>query len=190
METIGAHCSETERRADEATRDAVNFLKCEYLSHRLGEHYEGIISAVTNFGIFVELQPLYVEGLVHVTELGDDYFVYDRARHCLVGERTKRRFRIGDSVKVQIAQVNLDERKVELRLLKAPDELNNEGEELGVAEVSGKESVDEKKARKPRRGRGGYGKRSSYLPKAGNKTEGAPKSRSRKPRNRKPRKKS
>ncbi len=129
MEAIGAHCSETERRADEATRDAVNFLKCEYLSHHLGETYEGIISAVTNFGIFVELQPLYVEGLVHVTELGDDYFVYDRARHCLVGERTKRRFRIGDPVEVQVAQVNLDERKVELRLLKAPDDLGEEADE-------------------------------------------------------------
>lgn len=165
METIGAHCSETERRADEATRDAVNFLKCEYLSHRLGEAYKGIISAVTNFGIFVEMQSLYVEGLVHVTELGDDYFVYDRARHCLVGERTKRRFHIGDPVEVQVAQVNLDERKIELRLLKAPDELgvtSEEGEEAGTesqGQVPGAPSKQEKRPPKPKRRTQSYKKR-------------------------------
>ena len=163
MEQIGAHCSETERRADEATRDAVNFLKCEYLSHRLGEAYDGIIAAVTNFGIFVELQPLYVEGLVHVTELGEDYFVYDKARHCLVGERTKRRFRIGDPVRVQVAQVNLDERKVELRLLQAPDELLAQsddavrnGETDEPTEL--REQGQKKRRRKKRRSHGNNGK--------------------------------
>ena len=184
METIGAHCSETERRADEATRDATNFLKCEYLSHRLGEEYDGIISAVTNFGIFVELQPLYVEGLVHVTELGDDYFVYDKARHCLVGERTKRRFRIGDPVRVQVAQVNLDERKVELRLLKAPDELQDKRicDEETVEAAEGSQDKPKKARKRRNRGRGR---------KDESKTSGAkPKGRSRKPRNRKPRKKS
>ncbi|SIN95109.1 RNAse R [Sulfurivirga caldicuralii] len=193
MEEIGGHCSETERRADEATRDAVNFLKCEYLSHHLGNEYDGIISAVTNFGIFVELQPLYVEGLVHVTELGDDYFVYDRARHCLVGERTRRRFRIGDPVRVQVAQVNLDERKVELRLLKAPDELGVDNEAGDVTEAQAEAGRDEEaKKRKPRR-RGGRGRGSKKAAAqvggadADKKATDAPKRKPRRKRTRKPR---
>ncbi len=180
MEAIGAHCSETERRADEATRDATNFLKCEYLSHRLGEEYDGIIAAVTNFGIFVELQPLYVEGLVHVTELVDDYFVYDKARHCLVGERTKRRFRIGDPVRVQVAQVNLDERKVELRLLKSPDELQHDA--TGAGEDTSQSQADAPKPKKTRR------RRSRKRGKPTSEKGDDKRSRSRKPRSRKPRK--
>ena len=117
MAKFGAHCSDTERRADEATRDAVTFLKCEYLSHRIGEEFEAVIGSATNFGLFVELQPLYVEGLVHITELGDDYFHYDNARHCLKGERTGKTYRLGDRIRVQVAQVNLDERKVDLRFI-------------------------------------------------------------------------
>lgn len=115
---LGRHCSDTERRADEATRDAENFLKCEFLSHRLGEEYTAVVSAVTNFGMFVELEDLYVEGLVHVTELGEDYFVYDQMRHSLRGERTGKTYRLGDKVKVQVAQVDVDTRKVDLRLIK------------------------------------------------------------------------
>ena len=127
MAELGSHCSDTERRADEATRDAVTFLKCEYLSHRLGEEFEAVIGSATNFGLFVELQPLYVEGLVHITELGDDYFHYDNARHCLKGERTGKVYRLGDRIRVQIAQVNLDERKVDLRFI---------GDDLPIDEVS------------------------------------------------------
>ncbi len=118
METFGRHCSDTERRADEATRDATTFLKCEFLSHRLGEQYQGVISAVTSFGMFVELADLYIEGLVHITELGEDYFHYDAVRHCLKGERTGMTYRLGDRVEVQVAQVVLDDRKVDLRLIR------------------------------------------------------------------------
>lgn len=117
MVNMGRHCSDTERRADEATRDAVTFLKCEFLSHRLGEEYDAVIGSVTNFGMFVELDPLYIEGLVHVTELGEDYFHFDAVRHCLKGERTGKVYRIGDRIRVQIAQVVLDTRKVDLRLI-------------------------------------------------------------------------
>jgi ribonuclease R len=119
MQSFGEHCSGTERRADEVTRDAVTFLKCEYLSHRLGEEYEAVVTAATNFGLFVELDPLYVEGLVHITELGEDYFHYDASRHCLKGERTGKVYQIGDKLKVQVAQVNLHERKVDLRFISA-----------------------------------------------------------------------
>ncbi len=117
MAELGQHCSNTERRADEATRDAVTFLKCEFLSHRLGEECEAVVTAATNFGLFVELEPLYVEGLVHITELGEDYFHYDNARHCLKGERTGKVYRIGDRIRVQVAQVKLDDRKVDLRFI-------------------------------------------------------------------------
>jgi len=119
MADLGQHCSDTERRADEATRDATTFLKCEFLSHRIGGEYEAVVSAATNFGLFVELQPLYVEGLVHITELGEDYFHYDNARHCLKGERTGKTYRLGDRIKVQVAQVNLDDRKVDLRFIES-----------------------------------------------------------------------
>ncbi len=122
MTRMGRHCSDTERRADEATRDAVTFLKCEFLSHRLGEEYDAVISSVTNFGMFVELDPLYIEGLVHVTELGEDYFHFDPVRHCLKGERTGKIYRIGDRVRVQVAQVVLDTRKIDLRLINQTDE--------------------------------------------------------------------
>lgn len=117
MAELGQHCSDTERRADEATRDAITFLKCEFLSHRLGEEYDAVVTAATNFGLFVELEPLYVEGLVHITELGEDYFHYDNARHCLKGERTGKVYRLGDRIRVQVAQVKLDDRKVDLRFI-------------------------------------------------------------------------
>jgi ribonuclease R len=118
MEGFGRHCSDTERRADEATRDAITFLKCEFLSHRLGEQYQAVISSVTNFGMFVELDDLYIEGLIHITELGEDYFHFDPVRHCLKGERTGQVYRLGDRVEVQVAQVVLDTRKIDLRLVR------------------------------------------------------------------------
>lgn len=132
MKALGEHCSGTERRADEATRDAVTFLKCEFLSHRLGEEYDAVVTAATNFGLFVELEPLYVEGLVHITELGEDYFHYDASRHCLKGERTGKVYRLGDKLRVQVAQVNLDDRKIDLRFLSGGEE--SSGEEKPVAD--------------------------------------------------------
>jgi ribonuclease R len=117
MQVFGDHCSLTERRADDATRDAVDWLKCEYMLDKVGETYGGIISSVTSFGIFVELQEIYVEGLVHVTALGNDYYHYDPARHRLIGERSNRIYRLGDEVVVKVVQVNLDERKIDFELV-------------------------------------------------------------------------
>jgi ribonuclease R len=117
MQRFGDHCSMAERRADDATRDVVDWLKCEYMLDKIGESYPGIISSVTSFGIFVELQDIYVEGLVHVTALGNDYYHYDPARHWLMGERTNRIFRLGDAVRVRVMQVNLDERKIDFELI-------------------------------------------------------------------------
>jgi len=145
MKALGEHCSGTERRADEATRDAVTFLKCEFLSHRLGEEYDAVVTAATNFGLFVELEPLYVEGLVHITELGEDYFHYDASRHCLKGERTGKVYRLGDKLRVQVAQVNLDDRKIDLRFLSGDDDSSDEQAPIEVKkdDTSGSKSVDE-----------------------------------------------
>ncbi len=116
MVALGEHCSMAERRADDATRDVVSWLKCEYLQQHLGEIFDGIISGVTSFGFFVELADLYVEGLVHVSSLSSDYYQYDAQKQRLVGERTGTRFGLGDSVVVQVAQIDLDERKIDLIL--------------------------------------------------------------------------
>jgi ribonuclease R len=124
MQAMGEHCSMTERRADDATRDAVDWLKCEYMLDKIGETYAGIISSVTSFGLFVELQQIYVEGLVHVTALGNDYYHYDPVRHWLMGERSKRIFRLGDPVTVRVVQVNLDERKIDFELQEKQSVLN------------------------------------------------------------------
>jgi ribonuclease R len=113
---LGAHCSMTERRADEATRDVVSWLKCFYMRDRIGEHFDGSISAVTGFGIFVALDEVYVEGLVHVSELGNDYFHFDAARHLLRGERTRRRFRLGDRVGVKLVRVDLEQMRIDFVL--------------------------------------------------------------------------
>ncbi|WP_321324372.1 ribonuclease R [Thiomicrorhabdus sp.] len=166
MADLGQHCSDTERRADEATRDAVTFLKCEFLSHRIGGEYEAVVSAATNFGLFVELQPLYVEGLVHITELGEDYFHYDNARHCLKGERTGKTYRLGDRIKVQVAQVNLDDRKVDLRFI----ESLTEHVEPEMTDANGDDSAESQgeEEKKPGRKKRFYRKkkRSGSKPKA------------------------
>lgn len=113
---LGEQCSLTERRADDATREVVSWLKCEYLSDRVGDVFEGVVSGVTNFGLFVELKDLYVEGLVHVTALPGDYYRFDQAQHRLVGERTRKVYRLGDELMVAVVNVNLDERKIDFEL--------------------------------------------------------------------------
>jgi len=113
---LGAHCSMTERRADDATRDVVSWLKCFYMRDRIGEHFEGTITGVTGFGIFVALDEVYVEGLVHISELGRDYFHFDASRHQLLGERTRRRFRLSDRVGVKLVRVDLEQMKIDFVL--------------------------------------------------------------------------
>jgi len=117
MVILGEQCSANERRADEATRDVVSWLKCEYMMDKIGEDFSGIISAVTSFGFFVELAEIYVEGLVHISNLGQDYFHFDPTSHQLKGERTNTNFRLGDSVKVKVVRVSLDEKKIDFELV-------------------------------------------------------------------------
>ncbi len=116
LEQIADHCSVTERRADEATRDVVQWLKAEYMLDRIGEQFSGVISGVTNFGIFVELSAVYVEGLVHVTGLGNDYFHFDPARHRLTGERSGVTYSLGDPLEVKVVRVDLDSAKIDFEL--------------------------------------------------------------------------
>ena len=120
MEQMGAHCSMTERRADEATRDALDRLKAEYMRDKQGEEFEGLVTGVTNFGLFVQIKDLYVEGLIHVTSLPNDYYTHDPVGHRLVGERSGQVFRLTDTVRVRVAAVNLDERKIDFALVSAP----------------------------------------------------------------------
>ena len=116
-QSAGLHCSANERRADEASRDVEAWLKCKYMREHLGEEYAGVVSAVTGFGLFVTLDAMYVEGLVHITELGGEYFRFDEVRQELRGERTGIRFALGSRVRVQVSRVDLDGRRIDFRLL-------------------------------------------------------------------------
>ncbi len=113
MERIGEHCSTTERRADEATWDVINWLKCEYMLDKVGAEFDGVVSSVTSFGLFVELGDVHIDGLVHITSLANDYYHFDPVHHRLTGEHTKRIFRIGDPIRIQVAAVSLETRKID-----------------------------------------------------------------------------
>ena len=117
LNSFGEHCSLTERRADEATRDVINWLKCEFLSSRVGEKFDGTISTVTGFGLFVQLDDMYIEGLIHITSLPKDYYQYEEDHHRLVGEKTRKIFRLGDNLKVKVIRVELNERKIDFELI-------------------------------------------------------------------------
>jgi ribonuclease R len=116
-QAAGLHCSANERRADEASRDVEAWLKCKYMREHLGEEFAGSVTSVTSFGLFVTLDALYVEGLVHITELGGEYFRFDEARQELRGERTGIRYALGSKVHVQVSRVDLDGRRVDFRLV-------------------------------------------------------------------------
>ena len=121
-EVAGAHCSANERRADEASRDVEAWLKCRYMREHLGEEFGGTVSAVTSFGLFVQLDGLYVEGLVHITELGGEYYRFDEVRQELRGERSGVRYIVGSRVRVQVSRVDLDGRKIDFRMVRDGDE--------------------------------------------------------------------
>jgi len=114
---LGEHCSMTERRADDASRDVTNWLKCYFMQDKVGDVFEGTVSGVTSFGVFVALDDVYVEGLLHVTELGNDYFHYDKAHHELIGERTNVKYRLGDRVKIKVVRVDLESTKIDFSLV-------------------------------------------------------------------------
>jgi ribonuclease R len=121
-EVAGAHCSTNERRADEASRDVEAWLKCRYMREHLGEEFGGTVTAVTSFGLFVTLDGLYVEGLVHITELGGEYYRFDEVKQELRGERTGVRYTVGARVRVQVSRVDLDGRKIDFRMVRDGEE--------------------------------------------------------------------
>ena len=174
MLNFGAASSMTERRADDATRDVTAWLKCEYLQDHVGDVFDGVITAVTGFGLFVELKDLYVEGLVHITSLPKDYYHFEPATHRLKGERTGQNFRLGDELVVRVADVNLDDRKVDFELEEVKTFARRNGGKKPASKRSddsrGKSRGDKSRGDKPRGKKPSSGKKS-----------GAPKSGSRRP---------
>lgn len=136
MLAYGEHCSMTERRADEATRDVMSWLKCEYMQDHIGDEFDGVISAVTSFGIFVELTDIYVEGMVHISRLSSDYYEFDAAMQKLVGSRSGTQFALGDKVRVKVAGVNLDERKMDFELIGGGSKLRRGGPRMATDDMS------------------------------------------------------
>lgn len=113
MAQLGQHCSMTERRADDATRDAIAWLKCEFMLDKIGEEFDGVITGVTSFGVFVQLQDVFVEGLVHVTSLENDYYELDAPSHRLVGARTKKVYQLAAPLRVRVANVDMEQRRID-----------------------------------------------------------------------------
>ncbi len=119
MLQFGEQTSLTERRADDATRDVMDFLKCEYMRTHVGEEFTGVVSAVTGFGLFIQLKDLYIEGLIHVTNLNSDYYTFDPVRLRLTGERSGKSYCMGDEVNIIVASVDLEQRKIDFELVGA-----------------------------------------------------------------------
>lgn len=119
MAELGQQCSFTERRADEATRDAMSWLKCEYMQDKIGEEFDALVTGVVDFGLFVQAKGLQIDGLVHVSGLGSDYFSRDSSGYRLVGARSGRVFRLGDHLRVRLINVVIDERKIDFELAEA-----------------------------------------------------------------------
>jgi len=117
LQSMSQHCSLTEKRAEEASRSATNWLKCYYMQDKLGERFHGIISGVTSFGLFIELDQIYVEGLVHISNLKNDYYDYDDTKHLLHGKRGGLTYRLGDKVKVLVVRVDLDNQEIDLQII-------------------------------------------------------------------------
>lgn len=117
MDVFGAHCSSTERRADDATREVADWLKCEYMQDHVGEEFDGVISSVTGFGFFVRLNDLFIDGLVHISGLANDYYLFDMPKQRLIGENSGIIFRLGDAVKVRVEAVSLEQKQIDFSLI-------------------------------------------------------------------------
>ncbi|SFB84130.1 ribonuclease R [Massilia yuzhufengensis] len=173
-DALGVHCSANERRADEASRDVENWLKCFFMQDKLGEDFTGTVSGVTAFGLFVTLDQLYVEGLVHISALGTDYFKYDEARHELIGERSGQRYGLTSKVSVKVAKVDLESRKIDLVLADAPEAVPAPMERARQAAIEAMEG-NGKPAKGKGRGRGqGQGAQGAVKPSRLTSTEAEP----------------
>lgn len=158
MQGLGETCSQYERRAEDASRDVVSWLKCEYMQQHVGSEFSGVVSAVTSFGLFVELKGIHIEGLIHITSLSRDYYKFDQAAHALFGERTGQQYHLGDTMVVRVAAVNLDERKIDFSEVshQAVDRPSSVLQAVGAAAGGSGKQADpssEKGQRKRRKGR-------------------------------------
>lgn len=176
MAELGAHCSSTERRADEATRQVDEWLKCEYMQDHVGAEFDGVVSTVTNFGFFVRLNDLMIDGLVHISSLSSEYYHFDAQRHFLIGEHSRRVFRIGDNLKVKVKGVNLGERKIDFdladienagRIASRRDLKAIEQERASKKDKAGRKSAGKYNKRGPAKGRSSKATRTSKGKKAG-----------------------
>jgi len=179
LDDAGEHFSQTERRADEASRSVTTWLKCHYMQQHLGDEFIGIVSAVTEFGLFITLKDLYVDGMIHISQLGDDFFIYDQASQNLIGQNRGQVFGLGDEVKIQVAGVNLEERKIDFQLIQ---QVTHAGRVVrsraprttristqATEEVFGKPPTTSNDGEKPVRKKKEKGKPSSYTKKSGKK---------------------
>ena len=189
MVMFGEHTSMAERRADEATRDVVSWLKCEYLQNHVGDIFQGVVTGVTNFGLFVELLDVYVEGLIHITGLPSDYYRFEEAHHRLLGERTNRVFSLGDVLTVQVAGVKLDERKVDFELIEDPSQkkANDTRRKKYSEQDKDANKKTDKSPKAPKGSKGKFSKKSKAKKPAITTVDGA--SENKKPRKKKPAKK-
>ena len=154
MKALGEHCSQCEQRADDASRDVMAWLKAEYMQDKVGETFQGVIATVTSFGLFVELNDIYVEGLVHVTALKSDYYHFDAAKHMMKGENSGQNYRLGDTIEIQVARVDLDDRKIDFVLPDSGDGSDDNRrkprKKKNNKNYKGKKGKGEYKGKKPR----------------------------------------
>ncbi|HSG63101.1 MAG TPA: RNB domain-containing ribonuclease, partial [Pseudomonadales bacterium] len=140
LDLLGEECSTTERRADEATRDVSDWLKCEFMQDHVGDTFDAVIASVTSFGLFVRLNDLFIDGLVHISSLGSDYFQYDPMRQRLLGENSGKVYQVGNAVTVKVAAVNLDDRQIDLIMI--GDEGKPRGKSAGRKPITARERAN------------------------------------------------
>ncbi|SDI68519.1 RNAse R [Ferrimonas sediminum] len=155
---LGEHCSMTERRADDATRDVSDWLKCEFMQDHVGDTFDAVISGVTSFGLFVRLNQYHIDGLVHISSLENDYFHFDAVRQGLYGEHSGKRYRLGDAVEVKVMSVKLDDRQIDLGLVQEPGK-GRKGKPKSGRKPADSNAPYKAKQGKPKSGRSGGGKR-------------------------------
>ncbi|MEZ9537354.1 ribonuclease R [Shewanella sp. 10N.286.51.B8] len=190
LDKLGEECSTTERRADEATRDVSDWLKCEYMQDHVGDEFEAVIASVTNFGLFVRLKDLYIDGLVHISSLVSDYYQFDPMRQRLIGENTRKVYQVGDEVNVKVAAVNLDDRQIDLIMigdhgksrkkankkpLTARERANLEGAKMGASAKGEPVAESPAKGRSGKAGKSTAGKAKKSATKGGKKRKPAAK---------------
>lgn len=148
LHSLGEKCSDSERRADAASYSVIDWLKCEYMSDRVGEEFAGTVTSVTSFGLFVELDGIFIEGLIHITDLSNDYYHFDPVHHRLDGERNGKSYRLGDPVEVKIARVDLEEKKIDLHLVGIDKSRSRKVKRRATTKSKGKKPGEKKKGKK------------------------------------------